>query len=103
VPSVFSCTQREEVQDISFRKKGHNEYSKTLYIDIPGERQIETKIVLEEEIVFQRSRESQMMIDRKAIPSTPSTVQREKEIILVDPVAPIDMFKDIAVGHKRPT
>jgi hypothetical protein len=44
-----------------------------------------------------------MEIDSKTIPSPPSAIQREKEIIPVDPVAPIDMFKDIAIGHKRPT
>jgi hypothetical protein len=41
-----------------------------------------------------------MEIDNKTIPSPPSTVQREKDII---PVAPVDIFRDIAVGHKRPT
>jgi hypothetical protein len=41
-----------------------------------------------------------MEIDSKTIPSPPSTVQREKDII---PIAPVDMFKDIVVGHKRPT
>jgi hypothetical protein len=41
-----------------------------------------------------------MEIDSKTIPSPPSIVQREKYIIPVDPV---DMFKDIAVGLKRPT
>jgi hypothetical protein len=44
-----------------------------------------------------------MEIDSKTIPSPPSAVQREKDIIPVDPVAPVDMFRDIAVGHKRPT
>jgi hypothetical protein len=104
VPSVFSCTQREEVQARSFRKKGYSESSKTFQIDIPGQRQIETSrdVVLEEEIVFQRSRESQMEIDSKTIPSPPSAVQRETNIP-VDPVVPVDMFRDIAVGHKRPT
>jgi hypothetical protein len=29
VPNVFSCTQSEEVQARSFRKKGYNESSKT--------------------------------------------------------------------------
>jgi hypothetical protein len=101
VPSVFSCTQREEVQARSFRKKGYSESSKTFQI-IPGQRQIETSrdVVLEEEIVFQRSRESQMEIDSKTIPSPPSAVQRETTLIQLFPV---DMFRDIAVGHKRPT
>jgi hypothetical protein len=74
VPSVSSRTQREEVQSISFIKKGYNESSKTFQIDIPGQRQIETSenVVLEEEIVFQRYRESQMEIESKNIPSPPS-------------------------------
>jgi hypothetical protein len=76
VPGVFSCTQREEVQNRSFRKKGYNESSKTFQIDIPRQRQIETSInvVLEEEIVFQRSKKSQMDINSKTIPSPPSSV-----------------------------
>jgi hypothetical protein len=99
VPSVFSYTQREEVQARSFRKKGYNESSKTFQIDIPGQRQIETRrdVVFEEEIIFQRSRESQIEIDSKTIPSPPSAVQRETNVV------PVDMFRDIAVGHKRPT
>jgi hypothetical protein len=44
-----------------------------------------------------------MEIDSETIPSPPSTVQREKKIIPVDPISPVDMFRDIAVGHKRPT
>jgi hypothetical protein len=102
VPCVSSCTQREEVQARSFRKKGYNESSKTFQIDIPSQRQIETSknVVLEEELVFQRSRESHIEIDSKTIPSPPSTVQREKYIIPVDPV---DMFSDIAARHKMPT
>jgi hypothetical protein len=105
VPNVFSCTQREEVKTRYFRKKEYSEFSKTFQIDIPGQRQIETSrnVVLEEEIIFQRSRESQMEIDSKTIPSPPSTVHREKDIIPVDPVALVDMFRDFAVWHKRPT
>jgi hypothetical protein len=105
VPSVFSCTQREEVQARSFRKKGYSESLRTFQIDIPAQRQIETRrdIFLEEEILFQRSRESHMEIDSKKIPSPPSAVQRETDITLVDPVVPVDMFRDIAVGHKIPT
>jgi hypothetical protein len=105
VPSVFSCTQREEVQAIFFRKKRYSESSKKFQIDIPSQRWIDTSrdIVLEEEIVFQISRESQPYIDSKTIPSPPSAVQRETNIILVDLVAPVDMFIDIAVGNKRPT
>jgi hypothetical protein len=59
-------------------------------------------VVLEEEIVFQRPRESHMEIDNETIPS-PSAVQRETDIILVDLVCPVDMFRDIVVRHKRPT
>jgi hypothetical protein len=102
VPSVFSCTQREEVQARSFRKKGYSEYSKTFQIDIHGQRQIETSrnVFLEEEIIFQRSRESHMEIDSKTIPSPPLAVLREKDII---PNAPVDMFSDITTRHKNPT
>jgi hypothetical protein len=102
VPNVSSCTQREEVQARSFKTKGYSDSSKTFQIDIPGQRQIETSrnVVLKEEIVFQRSRESQMEIDSKTIPSPPSTVQREKDII---PIAPVDMLSDIAARHKMPT
>jgi hypothetical protein len=41
-----------------------------------------------------------MEIDSKTIPSPPSAVQRETNI---NQVVPVDMFRDIAVGHKRPT
>jgi hypothetical protein len=44
-----------------------------------------------------------MEIDSKTIPSPPSEVQREKDIIPVDPVAPVDMFSDIVARHKMPT
>jgi hypothetical protein len=44
-----------------------------------------------------------MEIDSKTIPSPPSAVQREKDIIPVDPVAPVDMLSDIAARHKMPT
>jgi hypothetical protein len=73
VPNVSSCTQREEFQARSFRKKGYNESSKTFQIDIPVQRQIETSrnVVLEEAIVFLRSRESQMKVDNKTIPFSP--------------------------------
>jgi hypothetical protein len=43
-----------------------------------------------------------MEIDSETISSPPSVVQRETNIIPVDPGSPIDMFRDIAVGHKRP-
>jgi hypothetical protein len=103
VPSVFSCTQRKEVQARSFRKKGYNESSKTFQIDIPSQRQIETsRDVLEEETIFQRPRESQIKIDSETIPSPPSTIQRETCITPGYPVSPVDMFRDIAVGHKMP-
>jgi hypothetical protein len=41
-----------------------------------------------------------MEIDSETMPSPPSIVQRETYIF---PVAPVDMPKDIAVGHKMPT
>jgi hypothetical protein len=44
--------------------------------------------------------------NEEKIPSPPSTIQRETIIDLVDPVdliAPVDVPKDIAVGHKRPS
>jgi hypothetical protein len=44
-----------------------------------------------------------MDIDSKTIPSPPLTVHRETNIILVDPVSPVDMFRDIEVGNKMPT
>jgi hypothetical protein len=92
---------------------GYNESSKAYRIYIPGQTQIEIckDVTFEEEITFQSSRESQMEIDSKTMPSLPSAVQRETNIIpiapvdpvvLADPVAPIDMPKDITVGHKRP-
>jgi hypothetical protein len=40
----------------------------------------------------------------ETIPSRPSAVQRETTIVPVnpvDPVAPVDVPKDIAIGHKR--
>jgi hypothetical protein len=82
----------------------NNEYSKTFQIDIPGQRQIETSIdvFLEEEITFQRYKESRMEIDSETIPSPPSAAQRETNIILADPVSPVlDMSRDIGVWNKR--
>jgi hypothetical protein len=46
-----------------------------------------------------------MEIDCETIPFLPSTVQREAYIIPVDPtdpLSPIDMPRDIPVGHKMP-
>jgi hypothetical protein len=43
-----------------------------------------------------------MEIDSEIIPSPPSAFQRETNIIPADPVAPVDMSRDIAIGHKRP-
>jgi hypothetical protein len=40
---------------------------------------------------------------KKTIPSPASIVQRETYIIPVDSVAPVDMPRDIAVEHKRPS
>ena len=44
-----------------------------------------------------------MEIDSEAIPSPPSIVKRETCITLVDPGSPVNMFRDVAIGHKRPT
>jgi hypothetical protein len=44
-----------------------------------------------------------MEINSETIPSPPLVVQRETNIIPVDPVAPVDMSRNIAVGHERPT
>jgi hypothetical protein len=75
---------------------------KAYQIYIPGQRQIEVSrdVIFEEERAFRRSRESQMEIDSETIPSPPSAVQRETSI---DPVDPVVVPRDIAVGHKRPT
>jgi hypothetical protein len=59
----------------------------------------------EEEIAFRRARESQMEIDSETILSLPSAVQREIAIVPVDPVDPValvDVPRDIVVGHKSP-
>jgi hypothetical protein len=44
-----------------------------------------------------------MEIDSETIPSPPSKIQREIDITPGYPVSTIDMFIDIAVGHKMPT
>jgi hypothetical protein len=41
-----------------------------------------------------------MKIDSETIPSHPSVVHRETNIIPAYPVALVDMPRDIAVGHK---
>jgi hypothetical protein len=90
---------------------GYSESSKAYRIYIPGQRQIEVSrdVIFEEEIDFQRLRESHMEIDSESKPSPPSTVQRETTIIPVDPVvlvvlvSLVDIPKDIEVGHKRPS
>jgi hypothetical protein len=84
---------------------GYNESLKAYQIYIPGQRQIEVSrdVIFEEEIAFRRSIESQMEIDSKEIPFPPSTVQRETTIDPVDLVAPVDVPRDITVGHKRPS
>jgi hypothetical protein len=50
---------------------------------------------------FNKPRESQMEIDSETLPSSPSAVQRETNIIPTNPVAPVDITRDITVGHKR--
>jgi hypothetical protein len=79
-----------------------NESLKTYQIYMPGQRQIETSrdVAFEEEITLQISRESQM--ESETIPSPPSTVQRETNIFPANPVALVDMPRDIAIGHKWP-
>jgi hypothetical protein len=55
---------------------GYSESSKAYRIYIPGQRQIEVSkdVIFEEEIAFQRSRESQMEIDSETVPSSPLVV-----------------------------
>jgi hypothetical protein len=93
----------QTLQGERIRLWDNNESSKKFQINIPGQRQIETRkdVVLEEEIAFQRSREYEMNIDSETMPSTPSTVQRATYTIPGSSVALVDMFRDIAVGHKR--
>jgi hypothetical protein len=100
VPNV-SCTQREEVQARSFRKKGYSESSKTSLVK-DKLRQVEA-LSLKKRQFFQGPRESQMEIDIETIPSPPSEIQRETDITSGYPVSTVDMFRDIAVGHKMPT
>jgi hypothetical protein len=86
---------------------GYSESSKAYWIYIPGQRQIEVNkdVTFEEETTFRRSRESHMEIDsekrEETVPSPPSTVQRETVTDPVDPVAPVDVPRDIVVGSKR--
>jgi hypothetical protein len=82
---------------------GYNESSKTYWIYIPGQRQIEVSrdVILEEEVAFRRSKESQMEIGSEIVPSPSLAVQRETVIDPVDLVAPVDVPRDITVGHKR--
>jgi hypothetical protein len=96
---------------------GYNESSKSYRIYILGQRQIEVSrdVTFEEEVAFQKSREAHMEIDSDTIPSPPSAIQRETNIIPDDPIAPVDPFfpvdsiapsnipRDIKVGHKRPS
>jgi hypothetical protein len=44
-----------------------------------------------------------MEIDSETILSPPSAIQRETNITPAYPVSPVDMFRDIAIGHKMPT
>jgi hypothetical protein len=44
-----------------------------------------------------------MEIGSETTPSPPSAIQRETIITPGYPVSPVDMFRDIAVGHKMPT
>jgi uncharacterized membrane protein YvbJ len=77
---------------------GYSESSKAYQIYILGQRQIKVSrdVTFEEEIAFQRSRESHMEIDsekkEETIPSPPSAIQRET---FIDPVY---VPRDIVVG-----
>jgi hypothetical protein len=42
-----------------------------------------------------------MQIDSETSPSSSATIQRETNIIPTYPVAPVDITRDIKVGHKR--
>jgi hypothetical protein len=118
-PVYFHVPKEKRSKLQPSRRKGtfvrYSESSKSYLIHILGQIKIEiSKDVFEEEVAFQRSREAQMEIDSETMPSPPSTVQRETYIILVDPVAPVDLVvpfdpvspsdmpRDITVGHKRP-
>jgi hypothetical protein len=63
-------------------------------------------VIFEEEISFRRSRESHMEIDSESVSSPPSNIQRETSIVPVnpgvpvDPVALVDVPRDITIGHK---
>jgi hypothetical protein len=87
---------------------GYNESLKAYQIYIPGQRQIEVSgdVTCEEEISFRRSRESQMEIDNEkkeeTTPSPPSTIKRETITDPIDPVALVDVPRDIVVRQKRP-
>jgi hypothetical protein len=84
---------------------GYSESSKAYQIYILVQRQIEVRRdgIFEENIAFQRSRESQMEINSETVFSSSSVVQREIAIDTVDPVSLVDITRDIEVGQKRPT
>jgi hypothetical protein len=110
---IFGCPiyfhvpkEKRTKKDPSGRKGtfvGYNESLKAYYICIPGQRQIEVRrdVTFEEDIAFRRSRESLMEIDNEkkeeAVPSPPSTIQRET---VINPVDPVDVPRDIVVGIK---
>jgi hypothetical protein len=54
---------------------------------------------------FLQSSEGVKLFEKKeeAVPSPTSAVQRRTIIDPVYPVAPVDVPRDIAVGHKRPS
>jgi hypothetical protein len=75
-----------------------------MYFYVPKEKNSKLDPLEREDIMnFQRPRESQIEIDSEIIPSPPSAVHRDTNIIPADPVSPADMFIDIAVEHKMPT
>jgi hypothetical protein len=86
---------------------GYSESLKAYQIYILGQREIEVRkdVTFEEEITFQRSRESRMEIDsekkEETVPSPPSVVERETITYPVDLVASVYVSRDIEVGQKR--
>jgi hypothetical protein len=84
---------------------GYNESLKAYHIYIPGQRQIEVSrdVTFEEEISFRRSRESHMEIESEKDETTPSPRSKIQRETVTDPIDPVDVPRDIAVGQKRPT
>jgi hypothetical protein len=58
-------------------------------------------LFLKKRYPFNKPRKYQMDINNATLPSFPSSVQRETNIIPTNPVAPVDITRYITVGHKR--